>query len=46
MKKDKQTLIERLDEIKANSVSDEDYKRVWSEDIDEGVDKIMKELEI
>lgn len=46
MKKDKQTLIERLDEIKANSVSDEDYKRVWGEDIDEGVDKIMKELEI
>lgn len=46
MKKDKQTLIERLDEIKANSVSDKDYKRVWGEDIDEGVDKIMKELEI
>ena len=46
MKKDKQTLIERLDEIKANSVSDEDYKRVWGEDIDAGVDKIMKELEI
>ena len=46
MKKDKQTLIERLDEIKANSVSDEDYKRVWGEDIDKSVDKIMKELEI
>ena len=46
MKKDKQNLIERLDEIKANSVSDEDYKRVWGEDIDEGVDKIIKELEI
>ena len=40
------TLIERLDEIKANSVSDEDYKRVWGEDIDASVDKIMKELEI
>ena len=46
MKKDKQSLIERLDEIKANSVSDEDYKRVWGEDIDASVDKIMKELEI
>lgn len=44
MKKKEQTLIERLDEIKANSVSDEDYKRLWGKDIDEGVDEILSEL--
>lgn len=42
MKKKEQTLIERLDEIKANSVSDEDFKRVWGKSIDECVKKDMK----
>jgi len=27
--KKQQSIIERLDEIKANSVSDEDYKKLW-----------------
>lgn len=45
MKKNKQTLIERLDEIKANSVTDEDFKRVWGKSIDECVNEDMEKLE-
>lgn len=37
-----QSLVERLDEIKANSVTDEDFKRVWGKPIDECVEEDMK----
>lgn len=40
--KKKQSLVERLDEIKANSVSDEDFKKVWGKPIDECVEEDMK----
>ena len=42
MKKKEQTLIERLDEIKTNSVTDEDFKRVWGKSIDECVKEDME----
>lgn len=38
----KQSLIERIDEIRANSVTDEDFKRVWGKSIDESVAESMK----
>ncbi len=36
------SLIERIDEIRANSVTDEDFKRIWGKSIDEHVDELMK----
>ena len=40
--KKKQSLVERLDEIRANFVSDEDFKRVWGKSIDECVEEDLK----
>lgn len=43
MNTDKQnlSLIDRIDEIRANSVTDEEFKKVWGTSIDEHVDKMM-----
>ena len=39
------SLIERIDEIRANSITDEDFKRVWGKSIDEHVDEMMNRWE-
>ena len=36
-----QTIIERIDEIRANSVTNEEFKKVWGVSIDEHVSKLM-----
>ena len=36
------TLIERIDYVRANSVSDDDYKKFWGVSIDEHVSELMK----
>lgn len=38
----KQSLLERIDEIRANSVTDEEFKKVWGVSIDDHVDEMMK----
>lgn len=37
-----QTIIERIDEIRANSVTDAEFKKMWGISIDEHVNKLMK----
>ena len=39
--KESMNLIDRIDEIRANSVTDEEFKKVWGTSIDEHVDKMM-----
>ena len=39
--KENMSLIDRIDEIRANSVTDEEFKKVWGTSIDEHVDKMM-----
>ncbi|MBQ7483652.1 MAG: hypothetical protein IJT89_06345 [Bacteroidaceae bacterium] len=34
-------LMDRIDEIRASSVSDEEYKRVWKRSLDEQVSRMM-----
>ena len=41
----KQSLIERIDEIRANSISDEEYQKIHGESIDESVKKLMKSFD-
>ena len=41
----KMSLIERIDEIRANSVTDEKFKSVWGISIDEHVARMMKFVE-
>lgn len=41
----KMSLIERIDEIRANSVTDEEFKSVWGISIDEHVAQMMKWIE-
>jgi hypothetical protein len=36
-----QTIIERIDEIRANSVTNEEFKKVWGVSIEEYVSKLM-----
>ena len=36
-----QTIIERIDEIRANSVTNEEFKKVWGVSIEEQVSKLM-----
>ena len=38
----KMSLIERIDEIRANSVTDEQFKKMWGVGIDDHVDQLMK----
>ena len=40
----KQSIIERIDEIRANSVTDEDFKRVWGKSIGESVSELMEKF--
>lgn len=40
--KTKMNLIERIDEIRANSVTDEEFKRMWGIRIDEHVRQMME----
>lgn len=35
-------VIERIDEIRANSVTDEEFKKVWGISIDECVNELME----
>ncbi len=41
----KMSLIERIDEIRANSVTDEQFKKMWGISIDDHVDQLMKWVE-
>ena len=34
-------LIDRLDTIKANSVSDQEFEKTWGESLDRSVEKMM-----
>ena len=36
------TVMERIDFIRANSVTDEEFKKMWDYSIDEYVEKMMK----
>ena len=36
------TLMERIDFIRANSVTDDEFKKMWGYSIDEHVEKMMK----
>jgi len=36
-----QAIIERIDEIRANSVTNEEFKKVWGVSIEEHVSKLM-----
>ncbi len=36
------TLMERIDFIRANSVTDDEFKKMWGYSIDEYVEKMMK----
>ena len=36
------SLIERIDEIRANSVTDAEFKKMWEISIDEHVKRIME----
>ena len=38
----KMSLMERIDYIRANSVSDDDYKKFWGVSIDEHVSELIK----
>ncbi len=38
----KMSLMNRIDEIRANSVTDEEFKALWGKSIDEHVDELMK----
>lgn len=40
-----QSLIERIDEIRANSVTDEQFKKTWGTSIGEYVDRMMKSFD-
>lgn len=33
-------LMDRIDEVRANSVSDDEYKRVWNRSLDEQVSRM------
>ena len=39
------SVMERIDLIRANSMTDEDYKRVWGRDINESVDILTKSFD-
>lgn len=41
-KKNEMSLMERIDFIRANSVTDEEFKSMWGYSIDECVDRMMK----
>lgn len=41
MSTNKMTLMERIDFIRANSVTDEEFKAMWGISIDEHVDRLM-----
>ncbi len=41
----KMSLIERIDYIRANSVTDEEYKKFWGVSIDEHVSELMKHFD-
>ena len=34
-------LMDRIDDVRANSVSDDEYKRVWNRSLDEQVSRMM-----
>lgn len=38
----KMSLMDRIDYVRANSVTDEDYKKFWGVSIDEHVSELMK----
>lgn len=40
--KNEMSVMDRIDLIRANSVSDEDFKNLWGHSIDEHVDELMK----
>ena len=40
----KKNLIERIDEIRANSVSDAEFKKIWGISIDECVNQLMEHV--
>ena len=37
-----QTIIEKIDEIRANSVTDAEFKKMWGVSIDEHINKLME----
>ena len=39
------SVMERIDLIRANSMTDADYKRVWGRDINESVDILTKSFD-
>ena len=39
------SVMERIDLIRANSMTDEDYKRVWGRDINESADILAKSFD-
>jgi hypothetical protein len=41
----KMSLMERIDYIRANSVSDDDYKKFWGVSIDEHVSELMRHFD-
>lgn len=35
------SLLDRIDEVRVNSVTDKDYKTFWGESVEEHVDQLM-----
>ena len=36
------SLLDRIDEVRINSVTDKDYKEFWGESVEEHVDQLME----
>lgn len=36
------SLLDRMDEVRVNSVTDKDYKEFWGESVEEHVDQLME----
>ena len=39
-----QNLIEKIDELRANSVTDEQFKKMWGKSIDEHLEELMEKI--
>lgn len=39
--KNQMSLLDRINEIRANSVTDKEYEEFWGEDLDKHVDELM-----
>lgn len=40
----KQSLIEKIDELRANSVTEEKFKQMWGKSIDEHLNDLMEKI--